>query len=187
MSSFQSHQEHLQDAPQIPNMDASQLATKNTALEKKLKELNSAVAALKELESTIRTLKEDVEFHLSPAWLREAGKDANNNLITMADITQMIERPKLQRQSNAIAQKQEQEQEPYAVSPHDDAPESCLQVPIDQIMSNNVSREFSSANKDDHEMPDDHYEDNIIPLHMEDIPKKYSVMVDSLLGPDSSP
>ena len=202
MSSFQSQsqQEISQVASQVPTMDASELAMKNTMLEKKLDDLNNAVVALKELESTIQTLKDDVQFHMTPAWLREAGKDANGQLITMSDIEEITKkaerkaerkarafpRPVLKRQTNDIDTAEMERPDPTFQG-------SCLNVPINQIMSNNVSREISYTNTEDActgcdcecEMPDDHYEDNVVPLHKEDVPKKYSMMVDSLVGPDS--
>ena len=190
MSDFRSQLSQV--ANEVPRMDATQLQEKRGLLEKKLGELNKAILALKDLEHTMNELKDDVEYHLSPEWLNETGSIRENRPLNMDDITKMtqriacearLERPKLQRSTNAV---------PMSQSTRPSNPVGCcLNTPIDQVMSSNVADDFPFHNDEESiesdaedTMMDDHNTDHVIPLHQENVPKKYADMVDSLVGPE---
>lgn len=200
----------------LSTMDANELNNQSTQLETKMKELRDAIEVLKDMESVMQEMSVNVDYHLRPAWMNDQDSApyslSNPSSMDPNTVVNLPSPPPLRRNNRiqslpkpSIRTMHDLENNPPPCT-EQDFESICVGdiMPINgrqhyTMASANIATEINSAHPSDSDTldseehiecdpddVDDHNTDHVVPLHKADIPKKYTDMVDNLIGPDTT-
>ena len=200
----------------LTTMDANELNNQSTQLETKMKELRDAIDVLKDMESVMQEMAVNVDYHLRPAWMndQDSATYSLTNPASMDPnaLANMPSPPVLRRNNRVDSLPKPSVGLTYDLEngPLDSTEEEFENIYVSDIMpinerdhytmaSANIATEINSAHPSysdvldneehiecDPDDVDDYNTDHVVPLHKTDIPKKYTDMVDNLIGPDTT-